>query len=79
MRSNVKATRKKPRKRRRASAERTVPPPAEPRAPVFDEPATPPRPLNPSIEEPVPRTPVLHDEDVCGLEDRDRTPADDLH
>jgi hypothetical protein len=46
----------------------------------FDEPATPPRKPNPSIEEPTTSGMLAGEtEEACGLPDRAKTPPSDLH
>ncbi len=74
------STPKHARRRRRAKRTARAAVPAEAEAGLFDEPASPPRKPNPSIEEPT--TPGMlagEPEEACGLPDRAKTPASDLH
>ncbi len=75
------APKRTPMRRGGKRTRRAAAPGGEPGATVpFDEPASPPPAPNPSIEEPT--TPGMlagEPEEACGLPDRAKTPASDLH
>ena len=69
-----------PKRKTRRRVRRAPPAPAPTEAGLFDEPASPVRKPNPSIEEPT--TPGMRagePEEACGLPDRAKIPASDLH